>query len=97
MPHAKRMTGSSRDIAPIYGNGWIDSDGATRDVPEPFRISCVAPDAMEGIVLGDHEFAGATAHLVPRHTTPDGLFNVEVRRGAIPLSSGCAAAQPVGR
>lgn len=86
------MIGSVRHIVPIYGNGWINTDGATRDVPEPFRLGCDVPGAMEGIVLGDHEFSGATAHLSPRYTTSEGIFNVEVRRGAILLSYGYAAA-----
>ncbi|UYY78845.1 hypothetical protein [Sphingomonas sp. R1] len=62
----------------------------TRDTPEPFRLGCDDPDALEGIVLGDHEFAGATVRLSPRHARPDGCFNVEVERGDISLARGYA-------
>ena len=86
------MIGHSRDVTPIYGWGWVDADGETRDTPEPFRLGCDVPNAFEHIVLGDHEFSGASAFLSPRNTTPDGNFNVEIRRDAMPLASGYAQA-----
>lgn len=86
------MIGYLRHVKPIYGWGWFNADGVMRDIPEPFQIGCADPDALEGIVLGDHEFSGATAHLSLRHATPDGLFNVEIKGHAIHLASGCAEA-----
>ena len=86
------MPGQLRHVRPIYGWGWTDAGGATRDTPAPFRLGCDDPDAIQGIVLGDHEFAGATACLAPRHTTPDGIFSIEIRRDAVPLAQGYAEA-----
>ena len=91
------MIGYVRHLKPIYGWGWVNADGVTRDTPEPFRLGCDDPHALEGIVLGDHEFSGASAHLSPRHTTPDGRFNVEVKRGAVAVALGYAEALPEGR
>ncbi|QJU58570.1 hypothetical protein HL653_13075 [Sphingomonas sp. AP4-R1] len=92
MPHLSSMINWVREITPIYGNGWVDAEGATRDVPEPFRLGCDTPNATEGIVLGEHEFSGATAYLSPRHATLDGVFNVEIRSGEVQLSYGYAEA-----
>lgn len=86
------MIGHLRHVKPTYGWGWFNADGVARDIPEPFRLGCDAPDALEGIILSDHEFAGAAAYLSLRHVTPDGCFNVEIKRGAIPLASGYAEA-----
>jgi hypothetical protein len=86
------MIGHLRHVKPVYGRGWLNADGVTRDTPEPFRLGCDDPDSYEGIVLGDHEFSGATAHLSPRHATPNHCFNVEIERDAIPLASGYAEA-----
>ena len=81
-----------RYIKPIYGWGWVNADGGTRDTPEPFRLGCDDPHALEGNVLGGHEFSGTTAHLSPRHMTLDGMFNVEIRRDAAPVARGYAEA-----
>lgn len=86
------MIGHLRNVSPTYGWGWVSADGATRETPEPFRFGCDGPDGTEGIIIGDHEFAGATVHLSPRHTTPDGHFNVEIRRDALTLAQGYAEA-----
>jgi hypothetical protein len=85
------VIGHLRHVKPIYGWGWVNADGATRDTPVPFRLSCDHANALEGTVVDTHEFSGATAHLSPRHTT-DGYFNVEIRRNAAPIAQGYAEA-----
>lgn len=75
---------------PIYGWGWINAEGAVRDTPQPFRLGCGDSQELEGIVLGDHEFSGTTAHLSRRHAMPDGQFNVEVKRDGLPVACGYA-------
>jgi hypothetical protein len=47
---------------------------------------------MEGIVLGDHEFSGATAYLAPRQTTRDPYFNVDIELDSLPVARGYAEA-----
>jgi len=79
-------------VAPIYGYGWSDGAGNRRDVPEAFRLGCDGPNSQHGIVLGEHEFSGATAHLSPRHTPDTGLFDVEIRRHETAVASGYAQA-----
>ena len=81
-----------RQVTPIFGYGWVNAEGAARSTPLPFRLRCDDPNEDEGIVLGGHEFSKGTAHLSPRHTTPDGYFNVEVRVDATLLASGYAEA-----
>ena len=90
--HSQGMIGYIRHIKPIYGQGWISADGAARDTPEPFRLGCGGPNALEGIVLGNHEFSGATACLSPRHTTLDGCFNIEIKRDDVSVTRGYAEA-----
>jgi hypothetical protein len=92
MRHPQEVIGHIRHIKPIYGWGWISADGATRDAPEPFRLGCDDPNASEGIVLGNHEFSGATASLSSRHTRADGYFNVEIKRDAELIARGYAEA-----
>ena len=91
------MIGYVRHIKPTYGWGWVNADGAIRDTPEPFRLGCNDPHALEGIALGDHEFSGATVRLSPRHSTPDGQFNVEITRNAVPVACGYAETEPERR
>jgi hypothetical protein len=86
------MAGHIRYITPIYGNGWVCADGQGREVPEPFRLGCSDPDAERGIVLGNHEFSEATAHLSARHETQDGCFNLAISRDGVLLASGYAQA-----
>jgi hypothetical protein len=86
------MISQLRHVKPVYGWGWLNADGVTRDIPEPFRLGCDDPDALAGVVLGDHEFSGATARLSPRHATPDGCFNVEIELDAKRIASGYAEA-----
>ena len=86
------MTALVRNVIPIYGQGWVSANGTAWDTPERFRLGYGDQNQDIGTVLGDHEFAGATAHLSPRHTTPDGYFNVEIRRDAVLLVSGYAKA-----
>ncbi len=86
------MIGHVRHIKPIYGWGWVDADGMTRDTPNPFPLGCDDPDALEGVVLGEHEFSGAAARLSLRHTTPDGWFNVEIMRDTLLVACGYAEA-----
>lgn len=70
----------------------MNADGVSRETPEPFRFGCDSANGTEGIILGDHEFAGATVLLSQRHTTPDGRFNVDIRRDALMLAQGYAEA-----
>ena len=58
----------------------------------PFRFGCDTVDAEHGIVLGEHEFSGATVHISPRHTTNDGIFSVDIRREGLLVASGYAEA-----
>lgn len=95
--HPREVTGYVRHMKPIYGWGWVNADGAARDTPEPFRLGCDDSNALDGIVLGDHEFSGATARLSPRHSLPDGQFNVEIARNAAPVACGYAEAEPEHR
>jgi hypothetical protein len=90
MRHPPEMNGCVRHIRPIYGWGWVDAEGATRDTPEPFKLGCDHPCALEGIVLGGHEFSGATAYLSSRHTKPHSLFNVEIKRDGVSVARGYA-------
>jgi hypothetical protein len=76
----------------MYGWGWVNANGETRDTPEPFRVACDHPDALHGIVLGDHEFSGAILNSSPRHAPTDGNFKVEIRRDARPVAHGYAEA-----
>lgn len=92
MQYSQEMIGHFRHVNPIYGWGWVNADGVTRDTPEPFRLGCDDTNALQGIVLGEHEFSGATAHLSPRHTAPDGCFNVEIKRDGKTVASGYAEA-----
>jgi len=77
-------------MKPTYGWGWVDAEGGPRDTPEPFRVGCDDPHALNGVVLGEHEFSGATAHFSPRHTTPDNQFNVEIKRDRLSVARGYA-------
>ena len=86
------MIGHLRHVTPTYGWGWVSADSVGRGTPEPFRFGCDGANGTEGIILGDHEFAGATVRLSPRHTTPEGHFNVEIRRDGLVLVQGYAEA-----
>ena len=92
MMHPREVIDHVRHIKPIYGWGWTGPDDATRDLPEPFRLSCANPIALEGVVLADHEFSGATVHLSSRHTSPDGCYNIEIKRNSVIIARGFAEA-----
>jgi hypothetical protein len=79
-------------VTPIFGYGWWSADDKRRDVPSPFQLGCESPDSEDGIVLGDHEFSGAAVHLSPRHTTRDGVFNIEITQNGSLLALGYAEA-----
>jgi len=81
-----------RHVRPIYGYGWSGANGSRLEVPAPFRLGCDTADAEHGVVLGEHEFSGATAYLSPRHTTDDGLFSVDIRHDGMLVASGYAEA-----
>ena len=87
------MLAHFRYVMPIYGYGWVSGvDSTARDVPEPFRFGCDRAEAGSGDVLGEHEFAGATAYLSRRHAVEDGIFNVDIRRNGELLAVGFAKA-----
>jgi len=75
--------GQTITLRPIYGWGWLNGSGESRDEPLSFnvRLNETTQGNWKGAVTSaDHEFFGLVADLSQRHKEWDGVVNVQLQK-----------------